>query len=536
MSGDVRDPGSAATAPAAADEVAGPAWCHAQRPRWSPSDIGPGVQCATLDVPLDYADPAGPRITVAVSRRPAGDPSRRRGVLVAFNGGPGGNEGLGLAVSHRLANTPLAEVYDLVGFDARGYGESTPVFAETTARRAAFDTRPADDQFALVAEDMHAAEEGCERAGGTLRRHISTANIARDLDVIRAVLGEERISYLGWAYGTYLGSAYGTLFPDRLDRSVLDSCVHPDKLWHGQFRLQAQAIRANVDAWAAWTGERHTRFGLGRDAAEVLGAVEELAAKLAVEPVHGVSRTVLDMAVGNGATLRPEWTALADLVGGLRAGPTSPLAGPAARAAGDFARHGIRAGTSTAKSARARAAVEAEQTAQSLARQGLVSLRPAVLEAVTSEAEWPSDLEAYYADMREVRASCPYGYGVMRAMPWVSTFRSAPPVQPAVRVAPGDYPTGLIVQAQNDPLNNAAGAEAMAALLGHRLLVVVDEGGHEIYPELGNAAVNDAVTAYLVDGVLPPLPRTEVPGTPRPDIAPDSPRPPRAAASRKEAR
>ncbi|MBB1244125.1 alpha/beta fold hydrolase [Streptomyces durbertensis] len=498
---------------------------HTQRPAWTPSEFDPAVEQATIEVPLDYSDPAGERISVAVSRRRADDPERRLGVLVALCGGPGGNEGLGLEVSARFAKTPLPRYYDIIGFDPRGYGESTPLYAETAPRRAAFDTRPTDDQLPLIAEDMRAAEEGCARAGGELRRHVNTRNIARDLDIVRAVLGEERVNYVGYAYGTYLGAVYGTLFPDRLHRSVLDSCVHPDWLWHRQFRMQADAIRNNVDAWAAWTGERDRRFGLGRGRERVMEAVEEVAAKLAAQPLNGLNRTLYDVAVGNGATLRPEWTSLADLVAGLRDGSEERTA-HAVRTAMELANLGVRAGTSTARTARAKAAAAAERAAAELAQQGVVSLRPAVLEAITSEADWPTDLEEYYADMRRVREECPYGYAVMRAMPWVSTFRSFEPPEPTVEVANRGYPAGLVIQAENDPLNHSAGAVAMAERLGHHLVVVADEGSHELYPEAGNERVNALVTRYLLEGELPAR-RVVCPGNPRPAVAPDpaGPRP-----------
>ncbi|HEX8869010.1 MAG TPA: alpha/beta fold hydrolase, partial [Lentzea sp.] len=244
-------------------------------PVWSAADAD-GVQHVVVEVPLDYSDPAGERISLKLTRIPATDPARRRGVLIAINGGPGGDDGLGARMPAELRRlTSLNEVYDLVGLDPRGTGDSTFLGAEASPVTATFDSRPPDEQFPLLAADMKEREEGCHRVGGTLRPHVSTRNLARDLNFVREFLGEEKISYIGYAYGTMVGAVYGTMFPDHLDRSVLDSCKHPTWDWRTQFKSQGPAIRSSVDAWAAWTGERASRYGLGTSAADVVASVEE---------------------------------------------------------------------------------------------------------------------------------------------------------------------------------------------------------------------------------------------------------------------
>jgi pimeloyl-ACP methyl ester carboxylesterase len=482
---------------------------HRQRPNWTPSDAGLAIERTSIAVPLDYSRPDGPEITISFSRRRATRPEHRRGVLVAMDGGPGGNEGLGLAMPTRFDGTPLNEIYDIVGFDPRGYGESTPLTCDEAPKLAGFDSRPPDTDFALIAADMRAAEEACQRSGGELRRHVNTRNIARDLDVIRAVLRERRITYVGFAYGTYVGAVYGTLFPQRLSRTVLDSCVHPDWVWRKQFMMQAAAIRSNVDEWAGWVGERHSRFGLGRSAAEVLAAVEEIAAKLDAEPADGMTRTAFDGAVGNGAASRPGWAGLADLVAGLSTRTTGSLAATAAVLVGQ----GLRPGTHAANTSRV---AKADEPARPRPR-----TRAAALEAVTCEAEWPEDLEVYYADMRHHRESYPYGFGVLRAQPWVGTFRTFTPPEPVTEVRREGYPRGLVVHAMYDPMDHYQGAVAMAERLGHHLITVLDDGGHKLYPTAGNEQVNAYVTRYLMEGVRPGR-RVTCPGAPRPDIAADA--------------
>ncbi|MGH6656815.1 MAG: alpha/beta fold hydrolase [Actinocrinis sp.] len=458
-----------------------------QEPQWSaPGEDG--LRQAAVEVPLDYADPTAERISIAVARIPALDPRRRRGVLVALNGGPGGNQGMGRFSPLRYAGTPVHEVYDLVGFDPRGWGLSSPLMRESTQGEAPWSSRPADADFEQIALDMKEVEAGAARAGGRLRAHITTRNSARDLDIVRSALGEEKISYIGYAYGTYLGCVYGTMFGPRLDRHVFDSCVDPAAIWRGQYTTQAIAIRRNVDAWAAWTAERDGVFGLGDSAVAVVAAVERIGAMLGANPVGGVDRTAFDGAVGNGATHRPLWDQLAYTV--------------AALGACDFA--GVR-------TAWLFAAPDGERP-----KAGDTHV-PGVVEAITCEGDWSKDLEPYFREMREYRERYPYGYGVSRVQPWVATFRADKPREPLTELRRADYAPGLIVHAEGNPNLNYPGGRDMAARLGDRLVTIADDGSNEVFGVRGNQAVESLVTGYLVDGVLPEA-DVVVSGTPRPAV------------------
>jgi len=462
---------------------------------WSEPD-GEGLEHAVVTVPMDYSDPAGATIEIAVTRLRATDPDRRRGVLLAVNGGPGGDSGHGVRLPLHFG-TRLRAAYDLIGFDPRGTGASTPLHTEVTVPLAPFDSRPPDSLFPQLAQDMQARELACQRAGGEFRRHVTTRNTARDMDVLRTVLGEERLSFVGYAYGSYVGAVYGSMFPAHLDRVVLDSCVNPDWSWREQFVTQAEAVFRNVAHWASWVAARDGTYHLGSDPDRVVAAVEDVAEQLVRGHDDGVRlRTLFDGAVGTRATDRAQWATLAELVGDLLHG--------AARTDPD----------------RTRALVLGESTWRPQDQEG--DLRTGVLEAITLETEWPTDLAVYERDVRHHRAHHPYGYGVLRAQPWVGAFRTFTSPEPPTAIGRDGYAPGLVVQADGDPFDRYEGGVTMADRLGFDLVVVVDSGEHELYALTGNPQLDEIVDGYLVDGERPGA-RVEVPSpVRRPDVPADA--------------
>ncbi|PRY02737.1 alpha/beta hydrolase [Allonocardiopsis opalescens] len=449
-----------------------------------------GLECATIVVPLDYTDPGGDRIEVAISRSTATDPERRRGILLLNPGGPGG---AGRMMPNLYVGQPISEIYDLVGFDPRGVAASTALNCSVPEGSQELPSRPTDAELRLFTEYARATEEGCDRMAGALRPYISTANTARDMDVVRAVLGEERINYVGYSYGTYLGAVYGSLFPERLDRSVLDSSVHPDRIWRETWLAMAPAYTENVQRFAEWAAERDGGYGLGGTAEEVRATIEEIAAALHEEPVEGVDRTVFDLFVGVQGRWQAEWDLFAELLLALEAGDI-----PA--------------------SARADAAA-AVRLAVAAARE---ELAPGTFYAVRCEADWPGRLGPYYQAMREYRTEHPYGTGVFSAAPDPCTFRSFTPPEPPVELERDGYPAGLVIQAEYDPQTAYEGGPAMARRLRGNLIIVTDDGGHGYFGLHGDGygCVNDRVNRYLVHGVLPPSAST-CPGLPAADVPAD---------------
>ena len=223
---------------------------------WQACDGDDSFECAQVEVPLDYADPDGTTIKLALKKLPAsdGDPI---GTLFINPGGPGGS-GIDLVgnVEGYFSKDLLAS-FDVVGFDPRGVGSSTAVDcltdAELDADRAGEEDAAVEDDTAAVVTDIQDLEAKCEANTATagLLDHIDTISAARDLDVMRALVGDDVLYYLGYSYGTYLGATYADLFPANVGRLVLDGAVDPSlsaaELTQGQAEGFEAALRAYVE-------------------------------------------------------------------------------------------------------------------------------------------------------------------------------------------------------------------------------------------------------------------------------------------------
>lgn len=244
-----------------------------------------GGQCAGVTVPVDYRAPNGPTMVVAISRLKATDRSRRRGVILSNPGGPGAT-GLAMMVNVRSRLTPDVRArYDLIGMDPRGVGRSAPVDCgmrvPTVLTSAGFDLASFGRDAALKA----AFAAACRTREGDRIRHLTTRNTARDLDVIRGALGEQRINYYGVSGGTYLGSVFIQLFPQRSDRMVFDSAIDPDRYWLGTVQDMGPVNEAALDDWAGWAAAHDSEYRLGATAPQVRALVEDLMRRIAARPI-----------------------------------------------------------------------------------------------------------------------------------------------------------------------------------------------------------------------------------------------------------
>ncbi|MFD9982781.1 alpha/beta hydrolase [Streptomyces massasporeus] len=204
---------------------------YGQKPAWRRCGV-PGFECATLKAPLDYAKPSSGDIRLALTRKKATGPGKRLGSLLVNPGGPGGSA-IGYVQAYAGIGYP-AEVrarYDMVAVDPRGVARSEPVRCLDGPDMDTYtqtDSTPDDgrETDGLVAAYRTFAE-GCGAGAPRLLRHVSTVEAARDMDIVRAVLGDEKLNYVGASYGTFLGATYAGLFPDRAGRLVLDGAMDP---------------------------------------------------------------------------------------------------------------------------------------------------------------------------------------------------------------------------------------------------------------------------------------------------------------------
>ncbi|AZK97885.1 MULTISPECIES: alpha/beta hydrolase [Streptomyces] len=429
-------------------------------------DIPATVECATLKVPLDHSKPGGRKITVSLSRIKAADPGKRRGVLLFNPGGPSAS-GLfyPLALSGYLPDS-VKDRYDLIGFDPRGVGASSPLACGTTNADERKTYRPyAKATFAKDVAWARDIADRCRNHNIEMLPYINTRNTARDMDFIRGALGERKISYFGLSYGTYLGSVYIQLFPNRADRFVLDSGVDPGRVWRSMAQSWAVQAEATFDRWTEWTARHAAQYGLGDTPAEVEKLFWNIVARADREPLD------LGGTVFNGADVREyiRWEI-----------PQPPLA---ARTLGLL------------RDAAAGKPVPAfpvfVPTDNELASFTAV---------MCGDVRWPTDPAVYRADARRDSVRYPlYGDSVSNIFPCAFWDR---PAEAATRI--DNKVPALIVQNEWDPQTPLATALGLRSALKGSRLVTVDEGqGHGVYLRGVSTCADDVATAYLTTGRLP---------------------------------
>ncbi|MET8797673.1 alpha/beta hydrolase [Nocardia sp. NPDC004568] len=252
-----------------------------------PMLAGAGAQCAGVVVPLDYSRPDARTLTVAISRIPATDPDRRRGIMLSNPGGPGG-PGLSMMAGLQQRLTPEVRArYDLIGMDPRGIGRSDPVNCALPLPTMLFSAGLDAFGFARDTALAAALAASCVAPDPEKARQITTRNTARDMDIVRAAFGEPRLNYYGGSYGTYLGAVYAQMFPGRSDRMVLDSAMDPDRYWIGTYQDMGAVNEAGLDDWAAWAARRDGDYHFGSSGPQVRAFVEDMIRRAAAHPVIG---------------------------------------------------------------------------------------------------------------------------------------------------------------------------------------------------------------------------------------------------------
>ncbi|MEV7415426.1 alpha/beta hydrolase [Streptomyces sp. NPDC089919] len=451
-----------------------------QQLRWErcASDEPASLQCTVVKVPLDYGRPDGRTIGIAVSRMKAASATKRRGVLLMNPGGPGGP---GLTMPAGMA--PLLAPAVRERFDLIGVGRSAPVHCGLAPDEQVLNHPYSARTFGQDVDRARSVADKCRAKSGALLPHITTRNTARDMDVVRAALGERKISYLGHSYGTYLGAVYSQMFPRRTDRFVLDSALDPALVWRGVLRGATGAAELAFTRWTQWAAARHATYGLGATPQAVRAAFWDLVARADRTPI------VLDGQPFDGDAIRAQYRAF------VQVEAVTPFI-VALRAAA--------AGTPALTGAGTAVPTPPEPAEGAPDVDNAVSAAWAVL--CGEGRHWPRDPERYRRDAIRDRAARPlagdFGANVQPCAFWKSAPREK------ATVVDNDV-DALIVQNEWDPQTPREMAKGMRrALHGARMITVAGGEGHGVLVSGRPSCADADVTRYLTTGRLPAKDRT----------------------------
>ncbi|MER7408493.1 alpha/beta hydrolase [Streptomyces sp. NPDC000070] len=473
--------------PETADHTARLDRYYNQHPTWrrcgNTPDTPASYQCATVTVPVDYAHPEGRTLRLQISRIRTSTPAKRHGILLSNPGGPG-NPGLGdpLSLKETLAKS-VQQRYDLVGFDPRGLGASSPLSCGLTRDEADSLNPYRPYRAATFAKDTARARDiaaKCTaRNGSRLLPYINTRNTARDMDVIRGVLGEKKLSYIGWSYGSYLGAVYTQLFPRHSDRMVLDSAPDPNRFGRGTALAMAAGAEPAFKDWSRLIARRDSTYHLGDTPAKVRAAFRQLVAR--------ADRTPL-LYQGDDLDHQGQAVTGADIRSWLR----QSFAAEPHQAAREIV---------TLRKSRPTHRTTSPDTAAAEPTDDNTTGLNWAINCGDNTASWPRDPARYERDARRESARHPlFGDFAANITPCAFWPRGS---EPATRI---DNTVGaLVVHNQWDPQTPLPGGRAMhRALHGSRLVYVRGGRGHAVYGLPGApACVTSTVDAYLTDGRLP---------------------------------
>jgi pimeloyl-ACP methyl ester carboxylesterase len=453
---------------------------YAQRLDWTPCQDE--FLCATLTVPLDYRHPGGDTLDLALLRAPAEDPDRRIGSLVVNPGGPGVPGTTYAAAADQAFRAPLRDRFDIVGPDPRGTGASDPV--DCLSDRELDDYVSADPDPDTAAEEraylrwITAFGRGCVERSGALAAHVSTVEAARDLDVLRAALGEAELSYFGASYGTELGATYAELFPDKTGRLVLDGAVDLSLGFREMALEQAAGFETALRSYVQNCVDSTDSCFLGDTADEGLARIGRFIDEVDAQPLP--TSTDRELRVGNafyGIALplysRDFWTILSQA---LRAG-----------FAGD--------GTTLLRLSDAYASRADDGRYADNRMEAIYDIN--CLDDPSSIP--PSEVAAEYPAFE--RASPTFGRVFAWGLTGCSGFEGrAAETLGGVRAA--GAPPIVVVGTTRDPATPLKWAEALADQLESGVLIRRDGDGHTGYNS-GNDCVDEAVESYLIAGTVP---------------------------------
>jgi pimeloyl-ACP methyl ester carboxylesterase len=496
--------GPAAVLPAFADDET------QRRPRpdvpsiaWGSCGAGfPNVQCANVEVPLDYNQPKGEKTTLLISRFPASNPAQKIGTLFLNPGGPGGS-GVDLILFGfgEFLNQTLAGRFDIVGWDPRGVAGSTPLQCwdsnqavdDYFAKSPAFPYQPQQERpYYELNKQIYAICAGREQ-NRKIIRHMSTADVVRDLDLLRQAVGDERLTYLGYSYGSHIGNTYANLFPSKVRALVIDGVLDPI-LWTSGWQIKA-------DRTASFETLKEFFKQCDQSSADDCPLRGPSGAKARFDALlDNVRRATI--IIGEGAD-RFEYSYdafVADSAGVMYSPDIWPLYASFLDALNDIV---IGVPSAPARALQGRRALEKAFSAASPRREIYQNGTEAYYGNQCSDTQYPSEFPLYswiskYAEAGSFQG--PYWW-------WGNTGCAAWPTARDRYIGPWVTRTAapvLVVGNYFDPATDYAGAVSSSRLLFNSRLLSYAGWGHTAAYSGRSACVDNYVTQYLLDGSLPP--------------------------------
>ncbi|WP_374775303.1 alpha/beta hydrolase [Streptomyces sp. NBC_01310] len=463
---------------------------HAQRVQWKDCPDRPvpaGLQCATVDVPRDYAAPGKGTVKVALARLPATDRKNRIGSLLLNFGGPGAPGTASLADSAKFF-ADLGERYDLIGFDPRGVGHSEPVSCGGPQHA---DEEAIPDAAALLAA-LRSLARRCELASGPVLPYIGTVNVSRDMDVIRRVLGDEKLNYLGFSYGARLGAVYAAQFPGSTGRMVLDGVDTLTAPLAERALVSTRAQQRALDNFLSWCAHQQDCV-YGTNTRTAKEQVAALVTRLDEEPLVGEDGTYLTgqvaaVALGNALYSQQTWPALAEALASAErdrdpAGLLQ-LSGPLIPPPDDEDQD---AGTGAVPADNALAALAAVNCADDPDR-SRDKADPAVVEQELL------DMEGEFLKASEI-------FGPRQLMTVLACYGRPAGTDFIRRINHPGAPRMLLIGTRGDPATPYEWTEETAERLGSAVIVDHKGEGHTAYA--ASSCAKEYVDHFLLDGRLP---------------------------------
>jgi len=477
--------------------------CPAPPPGYPPDRLNE-VECATLPVPLDYKNPNGATINLAISRILSSDPTKRRGVLLSNPGGPG-NDGFDEPrLLFAMLPKSVLDEYDLIGFDPRFLHYSDPMTCGLSAEQTTQVSPPLPQPggFDATVAYMQNVANSCINNSDSILPFVTTENTARDMDEIRKAIGETQISYVGASYGTYLGAVYATLFPNQTDRFVLDSAVDPQWVWQTVFDAWGLGGQIRFPDFANFAAANDATYGLGNTPDEInrlfFTLENELNQRqspvtvtvgplvLVLDGPTFVEETFAGLAIDElFPTLAQVWQQLQQQLNSSSVGAPN-------------------AGTIDTNVPTATSSVPSLQPASSDTINTNVPLDnvPALqLGILCGDTVWPKSIAEYKARLEADSLAFPM-FGALGSNIWACAFW--PTKNTPIAIRPNGPSNIMILENQRDPVTPYPGALQLNADLGQRTTFVsVDQGGHGVYLSTPNICANNAATAFLASGTFP---------------------------------